>query len=101
MLNVLIFIACILSQHSSGLQDLVLFDSLDMQELSSSMETVYSQGSEADHSEEVFQQFSEWKSIKMKKLIHVRRDTDTALQSLADWFGGILKVRQSFLSVKR
>lgn len=101
VLNVLIFIACILSQHSSGLQNLVLFDSLDVQELLSSVEMVYSQDSEANDSEEVFQQFFEWKSIKMKKLIHVKRDTDTALQILADWFGGILKVRQSFLLVKK
>ncbi|KFO84783.1 Serine/threonine-protein kinase 31, partial [Buceros rhinoceros silvestris] len=62
-----------------------------LQELSSSVEMVCSQGSEADDSEEVFQQFFEWKSVKMKKLIHVRRDTDTALQILGDWFGGILK----------
>ncbi|KAK2512871.1 Stk31, partial [Columba guinea] len=62
-----------------------------LQELSASLEMVYGQGSEADDSEEVFQQFLEWKSGKMKKLVCVRNDTDTALQILADWFGGILK----------
>ncbi|NWX07342.1 STK31 kinase, partial [Caloenas nicobarica] len=62
-----------------------------LQELSASLETVYGQGSEADDSEDVFQQFLKWKSGKMKKLICVRNDTDTALQILADWFGGILK----------
>ncbi|GAB0184506.1 mitochondrial enolase superfamily member 1 [Grus japonensis] len=62
-----------------------------LQELSTSLEMVYGQGSEADDSEEVFQQFFKWKSVKMKKLIRVRNDTDTALQILADWFSGILK----------
>ncbi|XP_054672226.1 serine/threonine-protein kinase 31 [Grus americana] len=62
-----------------------------LQELSTSLEMVYGQRSEADDSEEVFQQFFKWKSVKMKKLICVRNDTDTALQILADWFSGILK----------
>ncbi|XP_074999667.1 serine/threonine-protein kinase 31 [Calonectris borealis] len=62
-----------------------------LQELSVSLEMVYGQGSEADDSEEVFQQFFKWKNVKMKKLICVRNDTDTALQILADWFGGIVK----------
>ncbi|NXT46736.1 STK31 kinase, partial [Pluvianellus socialis] len=62
-----------------------------LQELSASLEMVCGQGSEADDSEEVFQQFFKWKSVKTKKLICVRNDTDTALQILADWFSGILK----------
>ncbi|KAM6412696.1 serine/threonine-protein kinase 31 [Pluvialis apricaria] len=62
-----------------------------LQELSASLEMVYGQGSEADDSEEVFQQFFKWKRLKMKKLISVRNDTDTAMQILADWFSGILK----------
>ncbi|NXH74441.1 STK31 kinase, partial [Hydrobates tethys] len=62
-----------------------------LQELSVSLEMVYGQGSEADDSEEVFQHFFKWKSVKMEKLICVRNDTDTALQILADWFSGILK----------
>ncbi|KAM6277767.1 serine/threonine-protein kinase 31 isoform 2-T2 [Spheniscus humboldti] len=62
-----------------------------LQELSASLEMVYGQGSEADDSEEVFQQFFKWKSVKMKKLICIRNDTDTALQILAGWFSGILK----------
>ncbi|KAM6209500.1 serine/threonine-protein kinase 31 isoform 2-T3 [Sarcoramphus papa] len=62
-----------------------------LQELSTSLEMVYGQGSEADDSEEVFQQFFKWKSVKMKKLICVRNDTDRALQILADWFSDILK----------
>ncbi|NXT44988.1 STK31 kinase, partial [Pelecanoides urinatrix] len=66
-----------------------------LQELSVSLEMVYGQGSEADDSEEVFQQFFKWKSVKMKKLICVRNDTDTALQILADWFSGVLKVKAS------
>ena len=75
--------------------NLFLFDSLDAQELSTSLELVYGQGSEADDSEEVFQQFFKWKSVKMKKLICVRNDTDRALQILADWFSDILKVRRT------
>ncbi|KAM9387489.1 serine/threonine-protein kinase 31 [Phaethornis superciliosus] len=62
-----------------------------LQELSTSLEMVYGQGSEADDCEEVFQQFFEWRSLKIKKLICVRNDTDTALQTLADWFSGTLK----------
>ncbi|KGL88747.1 Serine/threonine-protein kinase 31, partial [Charadrius vociferus] len=62
-----------------------------LQELSASLEMVYGQGSEADDSEEVFQQFFTWKSLKMKKLISIRNDTDTAVQIFADWFSGILK----------
>lgn len=77
----------------SRIANLVLFDSLNAQELSASLEMVYGQGSEADDSEEVFQQFFKWKNVKMKKLICVRNDTDTALQILADWFSGIVKVR--------
>ncbi|NXJ35076.1 STK31 kinase, partial [Ciconia maguari] len=62
-----------------------------LQELSASLEMVYGQGSEADDSEEVFQQFFKWKSVKMKRLICIRNDTDTALQILAGWFSGIVK----------
>ncbi|XP_042658177.1 serine/threonine-protein kinase 31 isoform X1 [Tyto alba] len=62
-----------------------------LQELSDSLGMVYGQGSEADDSDEVFQEFFKWKSLKMKKLICVRNDTDTALQIFADWFSGILK----------
>ncbi|XP_009324033.1 PREDICTED: serine/threonine-protein kinase 31 [Pygoscelis adeliae] len=62
-----------------------------LQELSTSLEMVYGQGSEADDSEEVFQQFFKWKSVKMKKLICIRNDTDAALQILAGWFSGMLE----------
>ncbi|XP_074726483.1 serine/threonine-protein kinase 31 [Strix uralensis] len=62
-----------------------------LQELSASLETLYGQVSEADDSKEAFQQFFNCKSAKMKKLISVRNDTETALQILADWFNGILK----------
>ncbi|XP_026698862.1 serine/threonine-protein kinase 31 [Athene cunicularia] len=62
-----------------------------LQELSASLETVYGQISEADDSKEAFQQFFNYRSAKMKKLISVRNDTETALQILTDWFRGILK----------
>ncbi|KAM6338974.1 serine/threonine-protein kinase 31 [Podargus strigoides] len=62
-----------------------------LEELSTSLEMVYDQGSEADDSEEVFQQFFKWKSVKRKKLICTRNDTDTALQILADWFSVVLQ----------
>uniref|UniRef100_A0A672TX78 Serine/threonine kinase 31 n=1 Tax=Strigops habroptila TaxID=2489341 RepID=A0A672TX78_STRHB len=52
-----------------------------LQKLSASLE-IYGQGSEADDSEEVFQEFFKWKNIKMEKLICVRNDTDTALARL-------------------
>ncbi|NXG42386.1 STK31 kinase, partial [Psilopogon haemacephalus] len=62
-----------------------------LQELSPSLEMMAGQDSEAEDSEEAFQQFFEWKSVRVNKLIHVRDDTDTALQTLADWFGGTSK----------
>ncbi|NXK71290.1 STK31 kinase, partial [Amazona guildingii] len=61
-----------------------------LQKLSASLE-MYDQGSEAGDSEEVFQEFFKWKSIKTEKLICVRNDTDIALRILADWFSGVLK----------
>ncbi|NXW57365.1 STK31 kinase, partial [Eurystomus gularis] len=61
------------------------------QELTASLMMVYDQDSEADDSEDIFQQFFKWKNVKMKKLIRVRDDTDTALRTLADWFGVISK----------
>ncbi|XP_009693759.1 PREDICTED: serine/threonine-protein kinase 31, partial [Cariama cristata] len=65
--------------------------STTLQELLSSLKMVHGQDSEADDSEDVFQQFFKWKSVKMNKLICVRNYTDTALQVLADWFSDILK----------
>ncbi|NWS56735.1 STK31 kinase, partial [Chunga burmeisteri] len=65
--------------------------STTLQELSSSLKMVHGQNSEADDSEDVFQQFFKWKSVKMNKLICVRNYTDTALQVLADWFSDGLK----------
>ncbi|NXF94217.1 STK31 kinase, partial [Eubucco bourcierii] len=62
-----------------------------LQELSPSLEMMADQGSEVDDSEKAFQQFFEWKSVRVNKLIHVRNDTDKALQILAGWFGGNLK----------
>ncbi|NXX46295.1 STK31 kinase, partial [Tricholaema leucomelas] len=62
-----------------------------LQELSPSLEMTAGQGSEVDNSEEAFQQFFEWRNVRVNKLIHVRNDTDTALQILADWFRGNLK----------
>ncbi|XP_010156181.1 PREDICTED: serine/threonine-protein kinase 31 [Eurypyga helias] len=62
-----------------------------LQELSASLEMVFGQGSEADDSEEVFEQFFKWKCVKMEKLTRVRSYTDKALQILADWLSGILK----------
>lgn len=43
--------------------------------------------------QEVFQQFFEWKSVKAKKLICVRNNMGKTLQILADWFSDILQVR--------
>lgn len=39
--------------------------------------------------QEVFQQFFEWKSVKMKKLVCVTNNMDTTLQILADWSSDI------------
>ncbi|NWH56499.1 STK31 kinase, partial [Geococcyx californianus] len=62
-----------------------------LQELSASLEMVYSQDSEAGDLGEVFQQFFGRKSVEMKKLISIRNHTDTALQILADWFSVAVK----------
>lgn len=43
--------------------------------------------------QEVFQQFFEWKNVRTKKLICVRNNMDTTLQILPDWLSDILKVR--------
>lgn len=45
--------------------------------------------------QEVFQQFFEWKSVKAKKLICVRNNMGKTLQILADWFSDILQVRRT------
>lgn len=68
--------------------NLFLFDSLDTQELTASLEMMHGQDSK-QMTQEVFQQFFEWKSVKMKKLICVRNNMDITLQILADWFSDI------------
>ncbi|NWR72554.1 STK31 kinase, partial [Centropus unirufus] len=62
-----------------------------LQELSAALEMVHSEDSTADDAKEVFQQFFKGKSIKTKKLIGIRNQTDSALQTLTEWFGGAVK----------
>nr|XP_013027310.2 serine/threonine-protein kinase 31 isoform X3 [Anser cygnoides] len=62
-----------------------------LQELSVSLEMVYGQVCEVNDSEEVFQQFFTWKCAETEEFVHIRNDTDAALQILIDLFGGILK----------
>lgn len=71
-----------------------MFALLDAQELSVSLEMVYGQVCEVNDSEEVFQQFFKWKCAETEEFVHIRNDTDAALQILIDLFGGILKVSQ-------
>uniref|UniRef100_A0A8C3XU29 Serine/threonine kinase 31 n=1 Tax=Chelydra serpentina TaxID=8475 RepID=A0A8C3XU29_CHESE len=62
-----------------------------LQELSGSLEAVYGQVSEADESEEAFQQFFEWKQTKLEEFSRVRSGTNASLQILATWFSGMMK----------
>ncbi|NXK53908.1 STK31 kinase, partial [Chauna torquata] len=62
-----------------------------LQELSVSLEMVYGQVCEVSDSEEVFQQFFNWKCVKMEEFVHIRNNTNAALQILTDLFSGILK----------
>ncbi|CAM4519921.1 serine/threonine-protein kinase 31 isoform X1 [Caretta caretta] len=62
-----------------------------LQELSASLEAVYGQASEADDSEEAFQQFFEWKQTKLEEFSRVRSGTNASLQILATWFSGMIK----------
>ncbi|XP_035175209.1 serine/threonine-protein kinase 31 [Oxyura jamaicensis] len=62
-----------------------------LQELSVSLEMVYGQVCEVNDSEEVFQQFFKWKCAEMEEFVHIRNDTDAALQILIDLFRGIVK----------
>ncbi|XP_065439441.1 serine/threonine-protein kinase 31 isoform X11 [Chrysemys picta bellii] len=62
-----------------------------LQELSGSLEAIYGQASEADDSEEAFQQFFEWKQTKLEEFSRVRSGTNASLQILATWFSGMIK----------
>uniref|UniRef100_A0A8C0FXW2 Serine/threonine kinase 31 n=1 Tax=Chelonoidis abingdonii TaxID=106734 RepID=A0A8C0FXW2_CHEAB len=57
-----------------------------LQELSGSLEAIYGQVSEANDSEEAFQQFFEWKQTKLEEFSRVRSGTNASLQILATWF---------------
>uniref|UniRef100_A0A8C8S444 Serine/threonine kinase 31 n=1 Tax=Pelusios castaneus TaxID=367368 RepID=A0A8C8S444_9SAUR len=70
--------------------------STTLQELSGSLEAIYGQVSELDDSEEAFQQFFEWKRIKLEEFNRVRSTTNASLQILARWFSDIVKVEQTF-----
>ncbi|OXB74563.1 UNVERIFIED_CONTAM: hypothetical protein H355_006433 [Colinus virginianus] len=62
-----------------------------LQGLSVSLEMVYGQVCEVSNSEDVFQQFFQWKHAKMEEFVYVRNNTDAALQVLTDLFSSILK----------
>ncbi|OXB56205.1 hypothetical protein ASZ78_016574 [Callipepla squamata] len=62
-----------------------------LQGLSVSLEMVYGQVCEVSDSEDVFQQFFQWKHAKMEEFVYVRNNTDAALQVLTDLFSSILK----------
>ncbi|XP_038247242.1 serine/threonine-protein kinase 31 isoform X2 [Dermochelys coriacea] len=62
-----------------------------LEELSASLEAVYGQASEADDSEEAFQQFFEWKQTKLEEFSRVRSGTNASLQILATWFSDMIK----------
>ncbi|XP_074981890.1 serine/threonine-protein kinase 31 isoform X4 [Caretta caretta] len=68
-----------------------------LQELSASLEAVYGQASEADDSEEAFQQFFEWKQTKLEEFSRVRSGTNASLQILATWFSGMIKSATSHM----
>ncbi|NXA35153.1 STK31 kinase, partial [Eudromia elegans] len=62
-----------------------------LQELSASLEVAYGQVHEAERTEQVFEQFFKWQRTKTEEFIRVRNDTNAALQTLTNWFSGIVK----------
>ncbi|NWJ05268.1 STK31 kinase, partial [Crypturellus undulatus] len=62
-----------------------------LQELSASLEVAYGQAHEVEGAEQVFEQFFKWQRAKMEEFIRVRNDTNAALQTLTNWFSGIVK----------
>ncbi|NWX88082.1 STK31 kinase, partial [Nothoprocta pentlandii] len=62
-----------------------------LQALSVSLEVAYGQAHEAEGAEQVFEQFFKWQRAKTEEFVRVRNDTDAALQTLTDWFSGIVK----------
>nr|XP_033786742.1 serine/threonine-protein kinase 31 isoform X2 [Geotrypetes seraphini] len=64
-----------------------------LQALSRSLSTAYGQVLEAEDSENIFDEFHEWKCRKMEEFQHVRRDTDDSLGELLLWF---CRIQNSF-----
>lgn len=60
-----------------------------LEQIVCSLEDVYGKATNAEASDEVFQDFHEWKRAKMEKFSKVRRDTDDSLRVLFLWFNDL------------
>ncbi|XP_053117856.1 serine/threonine-protein kinase 31 isoform X2 [Hemicordylus capensis] len=71
--------------------DLPLSDRLEtLQKLQGSLEAIYGEAHEAEGSE-IFNEFFEWKSVKLEEFNCVRSATDSSLQNLVTCFNRIIK----------
>ncbi|XP_015666050.1 serine/threonine-protein kinase 31 [Protobothrops mucrosquamatus] len=72
--------------------DLPLSERLEtLKKLQGSLEVVYGQADEAEGSEEVFEEFFEWKNARLEKFSRIRNATDTSLQNLVLSFSSIIQ----------
>ncbi|XP_039198027.1 serine/threonine-protein kinase 31 isoform X4 [Crotalus tigris] len=72
--------------------DLPLSERLEtLKKLQGSLEVAYGQADEAEGSEEVFEEFFEWKNARLEKFSWVRNATDTSLQNLVLSFSNIIQ----------
>ncbi|XP_060104631.1 serine/threonine-protein kinase 31 [Heteronotia binoei] len=62
-----------------------------LQRLQEYLEAAYGEAHEAQGSEGIFEEFFEWKHVKMEGLNHVRSTTDASLQDFVTCFNGIIK----------
>ena len=60
--------------------------------MSASLEAVYGQAKEGINSEEILEQFNDWRCNKREEFTSVRSETETCIQRLVSWFQNTLKV---------
>ncbi|XP_008578684.1 PREDICTED: serine/threonine-protein kinase 31 isoform X2 [Galeopterus variegatus] len=63
-----------------------------LQDLSTSLETVYGQPKEGTNSEGILRKFYDWKCGKNEEFTKVRSETEASLRCLVAWFQNTLKV---------
>ncbi|KAJ1085001.1 hypothetical protein NDU88_005138 [Pleurodeles waltl] len=60
-----------------------------LEQIFSSLEDVYGKATDPEASDEVFQDFHDWKQAKIEKFSNVRSDTDDSLRVLFLWFNDL------------